>query len=536
MRLALRVRMSIAAALALSAAAVCAVLLLATAPPAAASSSQLAMFEDSQVNAQPVRTLQTLRSLGVGIIRLDIPWHLVAPDSASRTEPSGFDPANPADYAAASWAQYDAVIRDAKADGIRVNVLIDGGAPLWAAGTDNPAGAGTNWKPSAVGYGQFVKAVGTRYSGSYTPPGASSPLPRVNFWELWNEGNWAPALAPQVPSANSSTYTAAMLDRGLIDNGWAGLQQTGHGSDTVIYGSLSPDQSSTVVPYSGTSASPPIAFLRTLYCVNSSYRPLQGSAATAVGCPGSTAGFAAQHPALFSGAVGVHPYGYGNPPTKAEFPNANSVEFAEIPQLQRALSRMLSAYGSHRSLSIYNTEYGYEPRPPQTSKLFVTPATAAAYINWAEYLSYKNSRLASYDQYELYDGHDWFTTGLINRSNKLLPGFYAYRMPIWLPVTSTKRGRALEVWGCVRPAYNARIDTRKAQYVEIQFASGRKFTNLKRVRITNSRGYIDVRVKFPSRGHVRLEWQYPRGDSKLADSLQPHQNLIYSRTMSVTLH
>ncbi len=537
MSLARRVRLSIAAALALSAAAVSALLLLATAPPAAASSTQLAMFEDSLSN--PGRELQILRSLGVGIIRLDIGWNTVAPDPQSRTEPAGFDATNPAAYPAGNWAKYDTIISDANADGIRVDVLVDGVAPLWAAGTDAPAGAGPSWKPSATGYGQFVKAVGTRYSGSYTPPGASSPLPRMNFWELWNEGNWAPALSPQVPSANSGTYLAAGIDRSLIANAWTALQQTGHGSDTIIYGSLSPDQSATVVPYSGTSASPPISFVRTLYCLNSSYQVLQGAAASAVGCPGSKGAFVAQNPALFrAGGIGVHPYGYGNPPTKAQFPNSNSVEFSEIPQLQRALSRTLRTYGSGRSLAVYNTEYGYEPRPPQTSRLFVTPTTAASYINWAEYLSYKNRGVATYDQYKLYDGNDWFTTGLINRSNRLLPGFYAYRMPIWLPSTSTRRGRSLEVWGCVRPAHNASVDTGRAQYAEIQFARGSsgKFKNLKRVRISNSRGYVDVRVKFPSSGRVRLAWQYPRGDSKLADPLQPGQNWIYSRAMSVKLH
>jgi hypothetical protein len=538
MSLVRRVRLPIAVALALSAAAACTVLSLATAPPAAASSGQLAMFQDQVINTNPVRTLQILRSLGVGIIRLDLSWKTVAPDATSQTEPGGFDPTNPAAYPSANWAQYDTVIQDARADGIQVDLLVDGGAPLWAAGSGAPSGFGSVYKPSAAQYGQFVKAVGTRYSGSYTPPGASSPLPRISFWELWNEGNWSPALSPQVPTAGSGTYVAAAENRSLIDAAWPALQQTGHGSDTIIYGSLSPDQSQLVVPVSATSASPPIAFVRTLYCLNASYRPLQGTAARAVGCPGSKYGFVAQNPALFKASgIGVHPYGYGNPPNRAEFPNPNSVEFAEIPQLQRDLTRMLRAYGSRRPLGIYNTEYGYEPRPPQRSRMFVKPTTAAAYINWAEYLSYKNRGVATYDQYKLYDGSDWFTTGLINRSNKLLPSFYAYRMPIWLPVTSTRRGRSLEVWGCIRPANNARIDTGKAQYAYVQFARGRsgRFTNFKRVRVVNSRGYIDLRIKFPSSGHVRLAWEYPSGDSKLADPLTPGHAWIYSRAMSVTL-
>jgi hypothetical protein len=531
-----RTRQSIAIALVLCGV-VTGALLLGTPPPAVASTTQLALFEDPGLTAANApKRLQIMRSLGVGIIRLGIGWANVAPDAGSQTEPAGFEATNPAAYPAANWALYDTIIKDAKADGIRVDLLVTGGAPLWAAGSGAPSGFGPVYKPSATGYGQFVQAVGERYSGSYTPPGATSPLPRINFWELWNEGNWAPALSPQVPSANSGTYLAAAEDRSLIDNAWSALQATGHGSDTVVYASLSPDQSSVVQPVSSTSASPPIPFVRTMYCLNSSYQPLTGAAAQAVGCPGSAAGFVANNPALFRATgIGVHPYGYGNPPTKAEYPNSNSVEFAEIPQLQKDLKRMLRAYGSGKALAVYNTEYGYEPRPPQTSKLFDTPATAAKYINWAEYLSYKNGGVASYDQYELYDSKDWFTTGLISPSSKLLPSFYAYRMPVWLPVTSTKSGRSLVVWGCVRPAYNAKLDTRKAQYVEIQFErrSSRKFQDLKRVRITNSRGYINVRVKFPSSGTVRLAWEYPRGDTKLNDPLQPGQTWIYSRTTSI---
>ena len=34
-------------------------------------------------------------------------------------------------------------------------------------------------------------------------------------------------------------------------------------------------------------------------------------------------------------------------------------------------------------------------------------------------------------------------------------------MPIWLPATTTKRGRSLEVWGAVRPANNATVTISK---------------------------------------------------------------------------
>lgn len=528
----IRVRFVLAASTIAALTAVAAGLLSYAPTPAAASTGQLTMIQDDPALASnTTRTLQIFRSLGIGVIRVPLVWNEIAADANSRTAPA--DP-----YPAADWAGFDKLLTEAHQYGIQVNLMPTGPAPLWATTAGAPSGFASVWQPSAAAYGQFVSAAATRYSGSYVPPGASSPLPRVSFWELWNEGNWSPSLSPQVPSSGSSTYVSAAIDRSLIANAWTALQQTGHGHDTIVYGSLSPDQSAVVVPASKTSISPPLAFLRALYCVDSSYRQLRGSAAAALSCPSTKAAFVANNPALFKASgIGVHPYGYGNPPTRAAFPNANSVEFAGIPNLTKALTRIQRGYGSGKSLAVYNTEYGYEPRPPQTNRQFPTQAQAASYINWAEYLSYKNPRIATYDQYLLYDGSDWFTTGLVLRGRRL-PSFYAFRTPIWLPVTATKRGRALEVWGGARPAHDASVDTGKAQYVEIQFArrSSGHFANFKRVRITSSRGYIDVRVKFPASGRVRLAWEYPSGDSKLNDPLIPGQRWTYSRAMSIKLH
>ncbi len=523
-----RIRTTVAAALvALGATAALLTGALSAVPPAGASTNQMAMFEDSaQLLANPGRTLQILRSLGVGIVRVPLIWNQIAPNPNSRTGPAGFDATNPSAYPAAKWGPYDAIVNDARADGIAIDFLVTGGAPLWATTPGAPSGFASVWKPSAGSYGAFVQAAATRYSS-------------VHFWELWNEGNWGPALAPQVTSHSSQIVSAGEY-RSLLDNGWSALQRTaGHAQDTIVAGSLSPDGSEKLT---ATDISPPLLFLQTLYCVDSSYYQLRGSAAQAVGCPTTSAGsgkFSANNPALFKASgIGVHPYGYGNPPTGAAFPNPDSVEFSEIPQFTRGLDRIQRVYGSHRHLAIYNTEFGYETRPPQTSRQFPTPTTAAQYINWAEYLSWKNPRLATTNQYLLFDGNGWFTTGLIFPSKRLKPSFYAYRMPVWMPVTATKRGRTLEVWGCVRPAHFANIDTNgHAQAVDIQFARGSsgKFTTIKAVSVTSARGYFDVRIKFPASGQVRLAWEYPVGDQKLADPLLPGKSWIYSRVTSITL-
>jgi hypothetical protein len=244
--------------------------------------------------------------------------------------------------------------------------------------------------------------------------------------------------------------------------------------------------------------------------------------------------------------LGIHPYPFaGKPPTRLDFPNANGAEFAEIPHVIATLDRLQKAYGSHKRMKIFNTEYAYRTRPNDTQSFFTSPQKAAAYMNQAEYLSWKNPRIGTYDQYELEDA-GWFPTGLFFSAHTTAcpganpcpkPSFAAYRLPVWLPKTSTKHGHTLEVWGNARAADLARRDTGRAQFVQIQFASGgsSSFRTVKTVRITNSFGYFDVRVKFPSSGSVRLAWSYPAGDAGLRDALDPSQQ-IFSRTTRIGVH
>ena len=180
------------------------------------------------------------------------------------------------------------------------------------------------------------------------------------------------------------------------------------------------------------------------------------------------------------------------------------------------LDRTQRVYGSYRRLPIYVDEYGYITNRPNHSGHFVSPRTAATYINWAEYLSYKNPRVATTMQFLLEDPNPrvgvpefgGFASGLEFFKRKHKPSYDAYRMPLFLPTTTAKRGQALEVSGCVRPATGARQLTHESQQVSIQFQRNQSgpFTTIKVVPITNARGYFDVRLKFPASGSVRLEW------------------------------
>ena len=201
-------------------------------------------------------------------------------------------------------------------------------------------------------------------------------------------------------------------------------------------------------------------------------------------------------------------------------------------------------YGAHPRFPVWNTEYGYITSPPKhpTKRLpYLKQSTAAVYINWAEYISWKNRRIRSFMQYLLYDGQpatksdDWggFASGLENYSRKPKPSYDAFRLPLFLPVTKLRRGRSAEVWGCARAAHSAMIDApADPETVEIQFRpkSGGSFTTLKTVTITDPHGYFDTRMSFPTSGTVRLSWTYPSDDPLLLPGLTVH-----SRSVSVSV-
>ena len=167
--------------------------------PTRAQPLQTIFEAPTELTENPGATLDELKRLGVDRVKVYMHWADVAPDRYSHTQPQ-FDASSPAAYPAAGWAPFDAVIRDAAARGIGLDLTLLSPVPLWATGPGVPPGTAYSfaaaWQPSAQEFGLFVRAVAMRYSGHYKPAGASSALPRVDFWSIWNEPNNGQDLAP----------------------------------------------------------------------------------------------------------------------------------------------------------------------------------------------------------------------------------------------------------------------------------------------------------------------------------------------------
>jgi hypothetical protein len=474
--------------------------------------------------SQVEQAMQQIRALGVDRIKVSMVWYLVAPGASSTQRPN-FDATDPNAYPRGAWDRYDLLVKLAQALGIQVYFQFDPPVPHWAI----PAGQAEQSKalgraPHTSDFEQFVEAVGRRYSGTFVPadpmppdPGLlgllgssgsssaaspSAPLPRVSYWGIWNEPDEPQWLNPLY---RGSELAQPSLYRGIVNATWAGLQATGHSTstDTILVGETA---------NSGTQA--PADFIRALYCVNQGLRPLSGAAASRFGCPtaGSSASFVRSNPGLFY-ATGFahHPYSFDHPPNRP-YPMAGWITMYNLAALERELNAIFSRYGTLPSAGVplYLTEFGYESNPPKPC--VNSAAQQAIWLNEAEYMAWKDPYVRSWNQFELVDNPPvgsapgaqcagGFQTGLELLGGGQKPSFDAFRIPIWLPVRH--HGRSVEVWGQLRPANHS-----QTQYAVIEFQrrGRRSFRQLAEVPTTNSEGFVDMRVRIPAAGFVRLAW------------------------------
>jgi hypothetical protein len=486
------------------------------------------MFTAGSVATYTPQMLDELQALGIDSLHLYMHWNDMAPDPTAKHKPA-FDANDPGQYLASGWAPFDQVVRQAAARKMGVDLDLVAPPPRWAAGpgAPKPANRHTSWKPNVALFAQWVHAAGVRYSGHYTPAGASSPLPRVHFWSVWSEPNIGVNLGPETTHAGSAVEVAPRLYRHLLNAAWTSLQATGHGDDRILVGELAPQGDGRSAP-GLFNAMAPLRFLRALYCVDASYQQLRGTQASLRGCPATPAAsarFATQNPGLFKASgLAVHPYSFTSLPPNVRIPNEpDYAELAAMPTLEATLDRLQRTYGSHKKFPIWSTEYGYLTNPPNP-QYTVTPERAAYYLNWAEYMTWQDPRLKSFDQFLIADppGTTVFATGLVTAAGQPKPGFYAFRMPLYLPVSTTKKGSPLVVWGGARGAPAADRSSHKRQVVQIQFRSGTSgaFRTVDRVPITNRHGYFEVHETFPASGQVRVAWGPPHGPqqfSRIAD-------------------
>ncbi|HEY1597032.1 MAG TPA: hypothetical protein VGF74_16660 [Thermoleophilaceae bacterium] len=443
------------------------------APAARANTSQESIFQDDSIllNGHPGPSLDLMQAVGTTTIHSLAFWNHIAPHANSTRRPSG-DLSNPNSYPASSWAPYDALVRETQARGMGLLLTPTGFAPKWAE-----CRGGRNCKPNAKLYGQFVTALGRRYSGTFKDA-SGNVLPPVSRWSLWNEPDQQGWLNPQPQ--------APKLYRDLVYAGLAALRKTGHSHDQVLLGETA--------PVGRGKSTDPTTFLLNLFCIDSHGHRLHGRASKAEGCT---------HFKRFTGITGFahHPYNTSATGPALRTPHGpGDITLATMSRLTKVLRLAAHSHAVRSGLPIYFTEYGIQTHPPNR-KYGVPVSKQAMWLNQADYLAYRNRAVHSVAQYELFDGTDTsiFTTGLIFHSGKQKPSYGAYRLPVW----ASKKGSRTSLWLWVRPAAG------KPQNVLVQHDTGGGFVQAAQAT-TNSRGFATLSEPGTS-GRWRIAWTGPDG-------------------------
>jgi hypothetical protein len=285
-----------------------------------------------------------------GIVRIDVRWRGVA-----MSKP--VDPTNPSDPAY-DFSSLDNAVKDARARGLDVYLTVFD-APSWAEGGDRPQNAfpGT-WKPIPGNLGDFAQALATRYSGT------SLGLPRVRFFQAWNEPNLSEYLSPQWGAGNRAESPTQF--RRMLNAFYAGIKRAQPGAKVISAG-IAPNGD----PPGGLRMRP-LIFLRHLFCLNAKLKPTRCHAKPHLDV-------FADHPITTSGGPHRHALSH------------NDVFVADFPKVRRLLRAAERAKhvrpGGHHPLWV--TELWWITNPPNQSPFSFSPQKQARFIEEAFYMLWK---------------------------------------------------------------------------------------------------------------------------------------------------
>src|SRR3954465_3457988 len=277
-------------------------------PAHAAHGMELAVQDDavlmSRLYGSVPKTMKLVTQLGASRIRANVTWSYVVGKAARwRTAPK---------HVAYNWTGYDALIRQAAARGIGVQLTLTGPAPAWATGNHRVG----HYEPKSSAFRAFASAAAEHFRGT------------VDRYSIWNEPNYVRWLSP--------LSRGPKLYRALYVAGYDAIKRADPGAEVLI-GETS--------PFGGPGRSTaPLKFLRAVTCATGEYSA------------------ARQCSPLWADGYAQHAYDPTHSPTY-RYPGSDNVTLATLDRLTDALDN-LAAEGLLTTpfgepLDVYVTEYGY---------------------------------------------------------------------------------------------------------------------------------------------------------------------------------
>jgi hypothetical protein len=402
------------------------------------------------------------RSAGARSARLLLNWSSVAPARTALTKPPDFTAADPSDPLY-NWTRFDEQLRNASAAGIEPIVYIYG-APAWAENNGQPSAprptSGTgNWKPSPTEFRAFAQAAAQRYSGTFGCE--ETCLPRVRYWQAWNEPNRVYFLYPQ--------KTAPRWYRAMVNQFAAGVHSVP--GNVVVAGGLS--------PYGKRTGLAPMRFMRSMLCMST--KPYHAV------CSRKSTFDTWTH----------HPYTCGGPNREAF--SSQDIGVADLPEMRALLKAAIRSnrVRHSRPVGFWATELGWISKPPRGDgvplRLHARWVAEALYRSWRAHVSLVTwfplvdvPRSIGPYQSGLY-----FANGVDAKTRSVL----AFRFPFVAYVRSAQ----VYVWGRIPPNSAGQY---VAQTVAIQRRTSSGWRTVGRVR-SSSTGLFAKTLRIRTRGTLR---------------------------------
>jgi hypothetical protein len=364
---------------------------------------------DQLDGAEAPLALKRLRSAGMSAVVTQISWPTIAPQS----QPAEWNPADPGDpnY---NWSASDARIKRIVDAGF-VPILVVADAPIWTHLVPSAVSA-----PRADALGQFMRAAAQRYSGTY------NGLPRVRYWEIWNEPNISLYFLPQF-DPSTKKFVSPEIYRDMVNAAAASIHGV-HADNIVIAGSTAPFRDITPEVKALDSDWGPLKFMRQFLCLNDAGKPTCGDSVS-------------------FDVWATHPYTSGGPTHHAALPY--DVSLGDLPKMVKTL-RAAQQAGKIKSagrVRFWVNEFSWDSSPPDKCSppmaLLKRWIPEAFYRMWASgvdliawFLLMDQPPTASFYQSGLYFYGQTLATA------KAKPYLEAFRFPF----VALRRGRTVYVW------------------------------------------------------------------------------------------
>jgi hypothetical protein len=373
-----------------------------------------AVYPETELSSpQASLAASRVKAAGASFIRITAYWAQIAP----LTRPSSFDPTDPSDPAY-DWSALDAQVKTAAAAGLVPYVTVVR-APTWAQ-AGSPRNVGSSFRPSVSQFGDFMTAIAKRYDGHF------EGLPRVRYWEIWNEPNLSIYLEPQF---DGKQPVSPSIYRALVNAGATAVKGVA-AHNFVIAGALSPFHDQDPLVLKADKQWGPLSFMRAVLCLNASLKPT---------C----------HMKTEFDAWSFHPYTSGGPLHTGQTPN--DLSLGDMPKLRPILAaaRRYGHLTAPRAPQLWVTEFSWDSYQPDLKG--VPMATLLHWVPEAFFRMWQNG-VSVVTWFGLRDFPTWqsyYQSGLYYWGGKTMthdppkPILAAFRFPF----VALPHGSDVSVWG-----------------------------------------------------------------------------------------